>query len=275
MGPIERITQMLLAADTQDRHFPATTYFNEGWLLRLVLGWYSSRDLGGDHLNFEPGANWYSEALLPSEFAPRQRNDKLSEGPTHADGIIGHFTVGDEASANTKANTKLRSGASQFVVADENSSASGFRRKASTQDFSIKRPEMSPVSHRFSPKPAVSRNFFRPSGSSCLLRSSRLTPSYSTRSSLKTKSRRSSTHISAYPPDVENPNCDGTTKGSSQHFANEDRVLKMGEHNKTIADIDEEFGSSLPPSIPSAFGSTDRRSRTEGRDSGSKMRKTA
>ena len=32
---------------------------------------------------------WYSEALLPSAFLARVREDKLAEFWTHADGVIG------------------------------------------------------------------------------------------------------------------------------------------------------------------------------------------
>ena len=41
MNPIEIITELLQLSAREDRHFPATDLYNEGWLLRLVLDWFS------------------------------------------------------------------------------------------------------------------------------------------------------------------------------------------------------------------------------------------
>jgi hypothetical protein len=40
MSPIERILEMLRLASSDNRKFPATIFYNEGWLLRLVLDWF-------------------------------------------------------------------------------------------------------------------------------------------------------------------------------------------------------------------------------------------
>ncbi len=70
MSCIERICQLLRASGGSNRVFPATVLYNEGWLLRLVLDWFS-RESGTAHpLQFVSGARWFSEALLPSQFLP-------------------------------------------------------------------------------------------------------------------------------------------------------------------------------------------------------------
>jgi hypothetical protein len=87
------IQEILSRCGTDSSVLPPTELFNEGWMLRLVLDWFDrNRDLQHE-LAFEPGSSWYSEALLPSRFLPTFRGDPLSESYTHADGLIGHFTV--------------------------------------------------------------------------------------------------------------------------------------------------------------------------------------
>src|SRR5437879_1770562 len=112
MTPLERIIDLLRLAETENRIFPATLFYNEEWLLRLVLDWFSRQSSEGHQPNFAPGARWFSEALLPSQFFSRQRADPLAEGWTHADGVIGHVVIGAPALANTK----LAEGAVQFIV---------------------------------------------------------------------------------------------------------------------------------------------------------------
>jgi len=114
LNPFERIVTMLTEAHSPGRHFPATLLYNEGWMLRLVLDWFASQPSHDHPLSFSPAANWYSEALLPSQFFASRRGDPLAEGWTHADGVIGHVTIGDGALANTK----LKPDASQFIVTE-------------------------------------------------------------------------------------------------------------------------------------------------------------
>jgi hypothetical protein len=114
MSPIERINGMLRLANSDDRIFPATIFYNEGWLLRLVVDWLSRTPQVGHALRFASGARWFSEALLPSQFLARQRPDALAEGWTHADAVIGHLTIGKGALANTQ----LSKGALQFIVVE-------------------------------------------------------------------------------------------------------------------------------------------------------------
>jgi hypothetical protein len=112
MQMVDRIQTMLLRARSADRLFPATIIYNEGWLLRLMLDWFSQQTNIGHSLDFEAGSKWFSEALLPSQFLARTKGDRLAEGWTHADGVIGHVTIGDRALANTS----LSPEATQFVV---------------------------------------------------------------------------------------------------------------------------------------------------------------
>ncbi len=100
--------------DTSMAQFPATEVFNEGWMLRLVLDALQTLKNSGFPIQFLPGSRWYSEALLESPFKPAFRGDKLAEGFTHADAVIGHFAF-DPASKN---GVRLDPGAKQFVVVE-------------------------------------------------------------------------------------------------------------------------------------------------------------
>lgn len=114
MSALERIQEMLRLAGTTNRLFPATIFYNEGWLLRLAIDWFARRPGDGYILDFSPGARWFSEALLPSQFFAESRADRLAEGWTHADGVIGHVSIGDSALADTK----LAKDAMQFLVTE-------------------------------------------------------------------------------------------------------------------------------------------------------------
>jgi len=93
---------------------PPTQLYNEGWMLRLTLNWFSSIDLENEPypLAVPADCRWYSEALLPSVFLPELRGDSRAESWTHADGVIGHFDIGNGA----KGNLTLHSNAKHFVV---------------------------------------------------------------------------------------------------------------------------------------------------------------
>ena len=87
------IQEILSRCGTERSVLPPTELFNEGWMLRLVLDWFDNHRKHQRELAFEPGASWYSEALLPSRFLPEVRGDSLAESFTHADGVIGHFKI--------------------------------------------------------------------------------------------------------------------------------------------------------------------------------------
>lgn len=96
------------------RNMPATVLYNEGWMLRLVLKWFSDNRPKNTFLEFMDGSTWFSEALLRSKFLakPNGVNKGLAEGCTHADGVVGDFIIG--ANAN-KSDLTFKKG-QQFVV---------------------------------------------------------------------------------------------------------------------------------------------------------------
>jgi hypothetical protein len=114
-GALAAIRALLDRAAGDDPPFPPTLLFEEGWMLRLVLQWFSQRpDCAGHILAFAPGARWFSEARLASAFLPRYRGDRHAEGYTHADGVIGHLRIGGRG----RADVAVEADARQFVVAE-------------------------------------------------------------------------------------------------------------------------------------------------------------
>jgi hypothetical protein len=108
---LARIISILDAATGLGTPIPPTLLYNENWLMRLVL---SIANEGVPCLPFalEPHARWFSEARLPTRFCARGRSDKKGEPPTHADGVVGHFSF----ATDTKASLELNPDGSQFVV---------------------------------------------------------------------------------------------------------------------------------------------------------------
>lgn len=111
---LDSIKALLESSISESPRFPPTIIFNEGWLLRLVLNWFSSSRAPGHELTFQEGSIWFSEALLLSAFFARKRGDKAAESRTHADGVIGHIAVGKTG----KADLSLLAGAKQFLVVE-------------------------------------------------------------------------------------------------------------------------------------------------------------
>ena len=109
---LERICAMLQSCTTDLSLFPPTELYNEGWLLRLVLDWFSTHSISRHPLDFFGDARWFSEAWLPSAFLRRQAGDPLAEAWTRADGVVGHFLIGSKG----KADLSLLPTATQFVV---------------------------------------------------------------------------------------------------------------------------------------------------------------
>ena len=91
---------------------PPTMLFNEGWLLRLILDWFSNNRIPAHPLNFDNNSRWYSEALLGSPFPARQKGDSLAESWTHADAVIGNFFIRDKHTSELQ----LASDARHLVV---------------------------------------------------------------------------------------------------------------------------------------------------------------
>lgn len=114
MNVIDRVAQLLSNVDDNNGVIPPTDLYNEGWMLRLVIDWFDQNRSTECDLQFTEGARWYSEALLPSAFLPRQRGDKLAESWTHADGAIGHFQIG----RNGIGDLSLSSDATQLIITE-------------------------------------------------------------------------------------------------------------------------------------------------------------
>lgn len=110
---LPRITSLLEKCAGEMPPFPPTDLYNEGWLLRLTLDWYSTNRVSNSPFEFFDEAKWFSEASLPSPFLPRYRGDKLAESWTRADGIIGHFDI-----SHGRTGCKVHSNAKQFVVTE-------------------------------------------------------------------------------------------------------------------------------------------------------------
>jgi hypothetical protein len=105
--------------DPENPTFRPTEIYNENWLLKGFLLQASKVDLQNSPFSFFDGASWFSEALLPTAFKARYRGDKLAESRTNADGVIGHFLIGEKA----KADFELMPDAKQFVVVEAKISA--------------------------------------------------------------------------------------------------------------------------------------------------------
>jgi hypothetical protein len=103
---------MLSLAKSDKRLFPATDLYNECWLMRLVLNWFSEHGFDEHPLCFLPNSRWYSESFLPTQFLARRRPDPLAESWTRADGVVGNICIGRDAVVGTT----LGPAASQFYV---------------------------------------------------------------------------------------------------------------------------------------------------------------
>jgi hypothetical protein len=110
----EAITRILNQCGTTDSVLPPTEIFNEGWMLRLVLDWFNRNRDFTHPLSFAPEARWYSEALLSSRFLPQTRGDPRAESFTHADGVIGHFSI----SPGLRGDALILPSAKQFIVTE-------------------------------------------------------------------------------------------------------------------------------------------------------------
>jgi hypothetical protein len=109
-----QIINMLKTCDTDHGVLPPTEVFNEGWMLRLILDWFARQPPSDHPLSFEKNARWYSALLLPSQFLPRYQRDPQAEAYTHADGVIGHFSV----DRSGKGDIDLHPDAKQLVVVE-------------------------------------------------------------------------------------------------------------------------------------------------------------
>lgn len=108
------IFDLFRSYDPDSPHFRPTEIYNECWLIKIVLSLASTIPPDEFPLSFLSGSSWFSEALLPTVFKPRQQKDPLGEARTNADGVIGHFEIGKKA----KADFELEKDAKQFSVVE-------------------------------------------------------------------------------------------------------------------------------------------------------------
>lgn len=94
--------------------YPPTSIFNEGWLVRLVMDWFSQHPASGHPLHFLSGSTWFSDGLIATPFLPRFRNDPLGEGRAHTSAVFGHIAISRENKVDLVAGTELP----QFCVID-------------------------------------------------------------------------------------------------------------------------------------------------------------
>ena len=111
---IYNLIEILESNDRSKHLFPPTEVYSEGWMLRLVLNWFSNNQVVENDLSFFVNSRWFSEALLSSKFLPLWRGDNLSESWTHADGVIGHFEIGN----NGNGDLKITDNAKQLIVCE-------------------------------------------------------------------------------------------------------------------------------------------------------------
>jgi hypothetical protein len=90
---IDKIVELLGSCGSDFTTMPPTELYNEGWMLRLVLDWFASHRKAAHELSFLRDARWYSEALIAPPFLAEKRGDPRAESYTHADGLIGHFSI--------------------------------------------------------------------------------------------------------------------------------------------------------------------------------------
>ena len=103
---------LLKSLNIEHPSFPPTLLFNEGWLLRIIVDWFSRNPVDDPVLGFSPESTWFSEALLPTPFKALFKGDLHAEARTHADGVIGYILVGEQG----KVDLSLAPKASQLVV---------------------------------------------------------------------------------------------------------------------------------------------------------------
>ncbi len=108
----ERMIHMLQTCDTDQGVLAPTEVYNESWMLRLILDWFSRQPPSEHQLSFEKDARWYSKIQLPSQFLPRFQTDPQAESYMHADGVIGHFSTARSGTGDID----LHPDAGQFVI---------------------------------------------------------------------------------------------------------------------------------------------------------------
>ena len=112
-SPLQRVAAMLEACDSKNSVMPATEFYNEAWMLRLTLDWFSQQPPPMPHaLTFATNAQWFSDARLPTPSLFRALPEYVAESWTRTDAVVGHFDIGSDGHAHVT----LGKGAEQFIV---------------------------------------------------------------------------------------------------------------------------------------------------------------
>ena len=108
------IVKLLQQCAESESVLPPTELYNESWMIRIVIDWFSTYTGNEHQFSFLSESRWYSEAYLPTTFTPTTRTpkDELGEYSAQADAIIGNFTVGNVS----KRDLQLTQSAKQFSV---------------------------------------------------------------------------------------------------------------------------------------------------------------
>jgi hypothetical protein len=114
LNNITEIFETIEKFDSQENNLQPTLLYNEGWMLRLVLKWFSDHKGIDHHLSMKENTRWFSEGLIKSKFAATFRGDNLAEGYTHADGLYGDFVIG----GNGFGDVALKDNCRQFAVVE-------------------------------------------------------------------------------------------------------------------------------------------------------------
>lgn len=94
---LDRIQTMLQSCVTGSSLFPLTTVYNESWLLRLVVDWFSTYHVPQHLLTFPDHAWWFGGALLPTPFGADSKKNRPGDSWTHVDAAVGQFEVRNPA----------------------------------------------------------------------------------------------------------------------------------------------------------------------------------
>lgn len=84
------VIEIIQSIETNKIHLNPTDFYNEGWMIRLLVKKSIEEKLTIGTINFADISNWTSEGLISSPFvsAPKYR-----EGYTHADIAVGDFKI--------------------------------------------------------------------------------------------------------------------------------------------------------------------------------------
>lgn len=76
---------------TGEGMFLPTKLYNEGWMLSLVINWFSTQ---GNHLlSFPENGKWHSEAIISATFLPRYRALHEIQSSRERKGMILFFQI--------------------------------------------------------------------------------------------------------------------------------------------------------------------------------------